>query len=318
MKYNYKVVTVGITQNPAFPEASVEELRVLLTLLSLEGAPCDEGDISRLAGVSGARCRAALAFWEGAGVLEKRRHEGIIEEFEERITLGTLDEEPMVEVAKTIRDENLATLIVEISALAGTPSLPDPDVKAIAGLVSQYGMSAEYILTLAAYMASKGELKVKRLRDRAIDLQRRDVDTVEELERYIEQKEHGYEHEYRRVMGIYGRSLSKDEREFFRRWAEDFGYSAEIVSEAYNIAVKYSKSGNNYFPYMDKILASWHSGGCRTVAECLAHSEATKPLREIPEKKYQKSKPETPRYGDFDVDEAFMNAIERSFSEEDD
>ena len=33
------------------------------------------------------------------------------------------------------------------------------------------------------------------------------------------------------------------------------------------------------------------------------------------EKKYAKSRPETPRYGNFDVNEAFFNAVERSFGE---
>ena len=317
MNNRYIVKTEDLTTNEALCEASLEELRVLITLVSLSGRSTDEGEISRLASVSAARCGAALAFWEGAGVLKKESQAGIVEEFEERLLLGEIDEEPAVEVAATIRDESLALLIEECQTLAGTPSLPTRDVKNITALVSQYGMTAEYILTLAAYMASGGELKIKRLCDHAITLQRRGVDTVEALNDYIDNKSRGYENEYRRVMGIYGRSLSKSEQEYYSKWANDLGYSAEIVGEAYNIATL--NTGKGDFRYMDKTLTEWHEAGCRTVSDCKTHSASHKVEKtQRPEKKYQKSKPETPRYGNFDVNEAFLNAIERSFSEEDD
>ena len=183
MKNNYSVHTVSLTENPAFSEASREELRVLLTLISLDGAPADGSDVARISGVSGARCRAAIAFWEEAGVIASAPHSGIVEEFEERLILGELDEETAIEVAGTIRDEQLASLIEECATLVGTPCLPPRDVSNISRLVSQYGITPEYIITLAAYMATKGELKIKRLCDNAIDLQRKDIDTIEALER---------------------------------------------------------------------------------------------------------------------------------------
>ena len=314
MKNNYIARIDGLCSCDSFKEASAEELRVLLTVLSLNGAPADESDIARLAGVSGARAKAALAFWDGCGILKSKRHEGIVEEFEERLTLGEIDEESSIDVAMAIRDENLASLIEECQVMVGTPSLPQRDVKNIAGLVSQYGMTPEYILTLAAYMSTKGELKIKRLCDHAISLQRKGVDNIEELEKYIDQKERGYEYEYRRVMGIYSRSLSKDEQKFCKKWAEDFGYSAEIISEAYNIAAL--NTGKGDFRYLDSILTEWHDAGCKTVSECLSHSESHKAAKQT-EKKYAKSKPEAPRYGNFDVNEAFLSAVERSFGEKD-
>lgn len=314
MKNRYIATALGITESPSFAEASKEELRVLVAMLSLSGEPATESDIARMSGTSSARCRSAIAFWEGAGVLRVSQADGIVEEFEERLMLGEIDEEPSIEVAETIRDENLAALIEECQTLVGTPCLPPRDVKNITALVSQYGMTPEYILTLAAYISSKGELKIKRLCDRAIELQRKGIEDMDSLERYIEQKESGYEYEYRRIMGLYNGNLSKSQSEYFRKWSTDFGYSAEIVSEAYDIAML--NAGKGDLRYMDSVLTSWHEAGCRTVNECIAHSEARKLERaDKTEKKYAKSKPETPRYGNFDVNEAFLNAIERSFGE---
>ena len=77
-------------------------------------------------------------------------------------------------------------------------------------------------------------------------------------------------------------------------------------------------TGKADFRYIDSVLTSWHQAGCKTVSQCLAHNETAKAARaQKTEKKYSKSKPETPRYGNFDVNEAFQNALERSFGEKD-
>ena len=49
MKNNYKASLSGLCQNPAFTEASAEEMRVLLTLASIDGVPTEESDIARMA-----------------------------------------------------------------------------------------------------------------------------------------------------------------------------------------------------------------------------------------------------------------------------
>ena len=92
MKNNYRAILKDLCHNPAFAEASAEEMRLLLTILSLDGRAAEEGEISALASVSSARCRAAIAFWEGAGVLSVQKAEGIVEEFEERLVAGEIDE----------------------------------------------------------------------------------------------------------------------------------------------------------------------------------------------------------------------------------
>ena len=73
--------------------------------------------------------------------------------------------------------------------------------------------------------------------------------------------------------------------------------------------------GRGDLRYMDAILTSWHEAGCKTLSECKAKIEADRVNRaaEKSKRKQEKSRPETPRYGDFDVNEAFINAIDRSF-----
>lgn len=319
MKNNYHVDIEKLPTDQAFTEASKEELRVLLTLISLGTRPADEADISRMAGVSAARCRAAIAFWEGAGFVSSSAHSGIVEEFEDRLTKGEIDEVPSVVVAENIRDENLSDMISEVATLMGQACLPNGDVKNLTALISQYRLTAEFVVVLAAHLASKDELTVRRLCNKAISLSERGCDDLDRLEKYISSLENGEEWEYRRVMGLYGGALSKSQSEYIKRWSQDFGYSPAIVAEAYDIAVMNTKGARGDMRYMDSVLTAWHEAGARTLNDCRAQREINKQkYSEKTAKKNTKSQPETPRYGNFDVDEAFLSAIERSFGDDGD
>ena len=315
MKTKYTVNTGALRTSSAISEASKEELRVLLTLISLGGEPTNEGEISRIACTSAPRTKAAIAFWEGAEILKTGESCGIVEEFEERLLAGEIDEEPAIRVADTVRDECLASLLSDCAAFLGVAALSTQEVKNITALVSQYKLPTDYILTLAAHLKSKDKFSVRQLCNKAISLDKSGISETATLDEYLKNLENGNEWEFRRVLGIYG-NISKSQREFIRKWSEEFGYSTEILAEAYDIAML--NTGKADFRYIDSVLSGWHEAGCKTVSQCLAHNETGKAARaQKTEKKYSKSKPETPRYGNFDVNEAFQNALERSFGEKD-
>ena len=316
-RIEYRVKPLSLTKNPAFLEASKEELRVLLALVELNGSADDVNQIAEITGISVPRCKSSIAFWEESGVIKKGAEPTITDEFEDRLCSGEIDETPATVVAESIRDENLSSMLDECAALMGQACLPQVDIKNLTALYTQYGLSAEFIVTLAAYIASKDTLTPRKLCNKAIRLAESGCDSVELLEEYLteSEKSSGYEYEYRRVLGIYGRNLSKSEKEYFKKWAEVYEYSSSIVSEAYDIAVMNTKSGRGDLRYMDTILTSWHEGGCKTLSDCLAKTESDKQKKAETKTKRppSKTKPETPRYGDFDVNDAFMKALERSY-----
>lgn len=321
-KLNYRVTLRGLSANPAFTEASGEELRTLLSLMEMDGNAESEAALAKAAGISLPRCKSALAFWSESGVIrEDDGNPTVTEEFEYRLMHGEIDETPAVKVAENIRDENLALMIDDCAALLGQACLSNGDVKNLTALNSQYGLSAEYVVTLAANLASRNALTIRRLCNKAIRLVDQGCDSVEALEEYIKNSEAGVgaEWEYRRVLGIYGRNLSKSEKEYFKKWSEEFGYSAAIISEAYDLAVLNTKDSKGDLRYMDRMLTIWHEAGCKTIAECKAKLEADRAQKQTEKtpKKQSKSKPETPRYGEFDAKDAFMKALERSYGKED-
>lgn len=319
---DYKFNARSLTLSEAFTEASREELRVLLALVANGGRVESDEDIAKAAGVSRGRASSSLVFWEESGIIAK--NDGtptITEEFEERIQLGKLDTGTAIKAAKSVRDNELAALISECARLMDRPALNTEEIKTINALYTQYALDEEYIITLAAYINDKGKLTATRLGTEAERLVKRGLDTAEKLMAYIEEKanESADEWEFRHLLGIYNRTLSKTEKEYVKKWYGEFGYGEDIIGEAYDIAVSYT--GERQLSYMDTILTKWHDGGCKTLDECRAATEREKTARSVEEK--QKTPPKmprtpktTPRYGNFDPLEAFEAALKRSYGDE--
>ena len=317
--YFYAVTPLRIIGKDAFLEASKEELRVLLLLVELGGKFDSAEELASLASISVARCRSALSFWEESGIIVRRTEDtpAVMTEFDEIIRPSEITEVAAVDVAKTIRDEGIALMFSDFESMLGR-TLSQTDIKTITALYTQYSLSTEYILTLAANLHSRNVLTIERLRDEAIRLVGKDIDNAEILDVYLADKEKtsAYELEYRRVMGIF-RRLSKTERQYFKKWAEEFQYSAPIIAEAYDHAVMNTKSGKGDFRYMDSVLTSWHENNCHTVSECKAFSEAKRMKNKISGAgKTSKTQAPTPKYGNFDVNDAFAKALERSYGED--
>ena len=317
----YRADRVRAVGNPAFTEASKEELRALVALCELGCEIESAEELAEAAKISPARAKSALAFWEESGVIITDDGQPmIIEEFEDRLVRGEIDEVPATRVAESIRDESLASMLDECATFMGQACLSNTDIKNITALHTQYSLGTDFIATLAAYLASRGDLTVRRLCNEAIKLQDKGCDSAEALDAYITDMENtsGAEWEFRRVLGIYGRNLSVSEKKYFKKWSEELGYSVGIVSEAYDLAVLNTKSGRGDLRYMDSVLSAWHEAGCKTVSDCRRHIESEKAKRLCDKqetKKRDKSAPQTPRYGNFDINEAFNNAVARSFGD---
>lgn len=324
MKNNlrFTVLTDKICASDAFSEASREELRVLLAIITNGGEVGDEESLAKTASVSRARAVAAVALWEESGIIRGSAQRRVSEEFEDAYNERDLEEKDSQEVASEIRNENLAAMITECQSLMQKGALSTQEIKTICILNTEYALSPEYITVLAAHIAAKGKLTATRLRDEAKRLASKGIDTLESLEKYILDRENetADEWELRRIVGIYNRNLSDTERAYFKKWSGDFGYSVNIVSFAFDVTVL--STGKLSFQFMDKLLCSWHEAGCTTLDECrsahAAHkAQAEGQAQQKTQRTRSRSEAPKPRYGDFDVDEAFKHALSRSFGDDD-
>lgn len=315
-QYSFDLSSLSVTATEAFSEASAEELRVLLVLVE-RGGRIDSESLARLSGVSLARAGAAVVFWEGAGVLTESSAPRVTEEFSTRAERTDIYSQPRERTAEVIRSKGLRDLMDECATMLGKTSLSDVEVHKITSLASDFALSEEFIAALASHLSSNNKFSVTRLYNDARELVEKKIDTPERLDAYIKESESeaGYMRELRRTLGIKGRTLVPSEKELFKRWCVDFGYSAAIIGEAYDITVMHT--GERELHYMDTILTRWHENGCKTVAECRALSESGKPTAEqtrVGGSATKKKKEKTPEFLSFDPNEALKRALERSYS----
>ena len=316
-KYSFEHSGTLATDTETFAEATADELKLLVALLEKKSFDSVE-QIASVAGISKPRCISAITLWKEAGVIKEVEESyygnKLTDEFS-TASLTELEEQSAKETAEVIRNKKLADLFVELAAMAGKPMLSPAEVKKVTALSSQYAVSEDYIAALAAHMSEESEFTVHKLVGRAMRLCERGVDTVEELEIYISDKERERSEfaELRRELGIRGRKLSKSESAYFKKWMHEYGFSVEIIGEAYDMTTL--NIGRSDFRYMDKLVSDWYNEGCVTLADCLARSERVKSEMDSKFAKpvTQKVKKETPRFNDVDPEEALKKALSRSF-----
>lgn len=303
---NFDLQKANISASPAFLEASAEELRVLVILGENPAVGAEEA--AKRAGISLARAKSAIAYWQAA--LGEEKKENIIEEFGFRLSGDDLDEMTGKEAAELIRDERLSALFEECARLIGKPALSDTEIRSLAALYAQYGLDADYILTLLSDMAKTSRPTVRTLCNRAIRLHGKEITTVDALSAYFREREETgeWERRARKAFGIYSRALTAAEKKNFRKWVELFGYGDDVLTLAYDKTV--GATGKMSVAYMDKILTVWHENGLLSAADCRAFAEAHK--SQIPTKDAK----EKPRYGVFDPEETLNRALARSMGDD--
>lgn len=67
------------------------------------------------------------------------------------------------------------------------------------------------------------------------------------------------------AFGIKNRNLAQSEMEYLNRWTKDFGFSAEIITEACNRTIL--KAHAPSFDYADSILKNWFEAGVRSLED---------------------------------------------------
>lgn len=320
--YTFKVKLDGITERECFKEASKDELKVLLALASLSGERTTAESIADSLGISKARVMATVTLFEESGVLV-RCSDGILAEVEYEFEVKEdKASHSSLKAAEVIRNCDVRELNREMETLLAK-TLSPREMARLTPLIENSGLSVEFLLQLTSHLKeSRMRISIEMIVREANRLIEQNITTLEALEVYINDKESEVagEHELRSLFGIRGRTLTKSEREFFKRWLHEFGYSTLIIGEAYDINV--NATGNRSLSYIDKILTSWHESGCTTLEECrtkvsMRKQEKSKTANNSSQKSKKAVEAETPKYTDFNSEDALLRALERSYGDTD-
>ena len=313
---------MGITALDCFREASKDELKILIAIAASGGETVSAEALSEELGLSLARVKACITLFMESGVLTEC-DDGLLAEVEYEFEPDKKERgkaESSLAVARSIRENDLYELNTEME-LIFEKTLETREIERITSLYTKKGLSPEYILTLAAYLKDKRQvLSVESIVREANKLISLEIDTLEELETYIQKKneEIAGEMEMRRLFGIYGRTLTKTERDHFQRWMHEYGYSSTIIGEAYDVTV--AAINKMSLSYINSILTEWHTSGCKTLEECRAKintrkHDNLKNANNSVQKTKKSTTAEVPKYADFNSEDALLRALERSYGD---
>lgn len=301
-----------------FATATADELRVLLAVMASDGEITDGAAIGKVAKTTACRAKASLVLWEESGVLTLTERQSITEEFEENTNDSTMTARA---AARTIRSGALAEFMENFAEMTGVAAVSTEAAKLISAVYGELGVSTDYMLALAVYISEKGKLTAKRFYIEAERLVKRGIDTDAALTEYINEKknEAPAEWEFRRLFGVYDRTLTKSEKAYVKRWYAEYGYGNELIGEAYDIMI--SNKGKLALPYMNKILTGWYESGVKTVADAekrMAQDRAEMAAKagekdSVDDKPKRKAAKREKPACSFDIDDVFEKALARSF-----
>ena len=179
-------------------------------------------------------------------------------------------EEDVISAMNT--DMDIRSLQGEIQRILGK-NLNTEELKILIGFTRYLGMSADVIVLLVCYCKDRakklGKSRTPSLRTiekEAYEWAEKGIDTMEEAAAYTQQQNLRFSRvgKIMETLQIRGRNLTAPEKRYIKQWLE-LGFDDEIIGLAYERSCL--NTGGLAWPYMHKILTSWHGQGLHTVQQ---------------------------------------------------
>jgi DnaD/phage-associated family protein len=235
----------------------------LLYLYIHSGA--DTAGAEKALGFTQTRMSCAAATLRQLGLWPEERKSPIIPgerpDYSEKDVLDAMD-----------KDKSFRLLYGEVQRLMGR-SLNTEELKILLGFIRYLGLPAEVISVLVSYCKERarqrGSLRNPSLRTiekEAYSWAEQGIDTLEEAAAYIHNQSvrNSRMQQLMAQLQIRGRSLTQAEEKYAKNWLE-MGFADGVIAMAYEKTCV--NTGGLSWPYMNKILNSWHAAGYTTVEQ---------------------------------------------------
>lgn len=271
------------------------QLRTLLFTLSRGFSETTPEILAAEFGITSDDAKDLLDYWTARGILE-------CDGFSAAVSLPSSAKSPAAEkipapkpletklTMKDVQrlkeeDSGIAHVLSEAERILGR-TFTSSDTETVVWLISYAGVPAEVLITVMAYCAGIGKNNLRYIQKVALEWLDSGIDTIEAAEERIRalNESKSWEGEVKRSLEIYGRNLVTKEKEFCETWRL-YGISPELIHFAYEKCIE--KTAKLSFPYINKLLLSWHQKGIKTPAEAAAENkpkaEAEKPSFDLDE-----------------------------------
>ena len=169
-------------------------------------------------------------------------------------------------------DLSFRGLYGEVQRLLGR-TLNTEELKILLGFTNYLGLPGDVISMLICYCKDRARQKgsmrnpsLRTIEKEAEAWAERGIDSMEEAAAFI-QNQNVRNSRMKRMMNllqIRGRSLTQAEEKYAKSWLE-MGFADDVIALAYEKTCV--NTGGLSWPYMNKILSSWHAAGYKTAAD---------------------------------------------------
>lgn len=169
-------------------------------------------------------------------------------------------------------DVDFRSLYGEVQRLLGR-NLNTEELKILLGFVRYLGLPADVIVLLVCYCKDRDRKKgktrnpsLRNIEKEAYTWAEKGIDTMEEAAAYVKQQNLRFSKVGRimEILQIRGRNLTAPESRYIQQWLE-MGFDEETIGLAYERSCL--NTGGLAWPYMNKILLSWHEQDLHTAQQ---------------------------------------------------
>jgi hypothetical protein len=198
---------------------------------------------------------SALAFWAGAGLLER---------YDENAAPEPSAPSPMTwqEIAAASRTDPMISCLIECAERSFAHALSRSEMERLVNLYIQDAFEPETIMLCLAYLAAKGKRTLGALSHELKVWRTEGVETGEQADAHLKLLDLRAEREQyvAGLLGLAETELTLGGRKAIARWYEVYGYDDAMIQEA---AVQAGPKRDLW--YWNSILKTWNAKGLRTV-----------------------------------------------------
>ncbi|MCH5199425.1 MAG: DnaD domain protein [Oscillospiraceae bacterium] len=264
------------------------DLKVLLYLLRNAGAEFDVKEIAEYLSITEEQVEESASFWKQRGIIDfnesgelvpskakmssnvkkttnKASSDSVLDSVR-KIELDRTPDFTPKEIASTVRgNEKADYLFKHCEMLYGRP-LKHNEQRTLMIILEDACLPVEVAMVLIDYCFSVNKATPAYMRAVALDWVDTGIITIDKAEEKAAELKNldNAIIRFKKMFEVTS-AFSKQQKECIDKWVNVFGFSDEMVNEAYQITL--NATGKLAFQYMNKILEGWHANGITTVEQ---------------------------------------------------
>lgn len=254
--------------------AGPAQLKTLLWVLRHPAEEYDFNVIAKAINYKPEDVRDAMIFWAERGIFISESDEVTVAKVEPAAVKAAPTEKKLPEIkptglsyeqieARCKESPEIRAMFNDIQKVLGK-TIGYNGQSVLLTLHDGYGLPIEVIYMLVEYCASVGKTAFSYIAKVGKDWGEKEIDTIEKADEQIATLNacNGVWREFASLAGIQNPRPTAAQSAYIRTWTTEMKFNVEMIYLAYEETLDHS--GKISFPYMNKVLANWHSKGLKT------------------------------------------------------